>query len=936
MMPARRNARPDVPAPVPRRLRRALAACALAALAIAVPARAQVADAVLEVVVQDETGQSLPGVTVTATRPETGFTRAAQTSQAGTARVPGLVPGAYKVQLDLQGFASLVRENLVLRVGQTARLEATLKVAQIAETVTVTGEAPLVDVFKTDSSTNIVPEQIQDLPVADRDFQRLSFLTPGVQRERGGFRFIGGGPVIGAGGNASQATILVDGVDFTDSSLGLARVRFSQDAIGEFRVIANRFDTEVGNSSGGALSIVTKSGTNELRGSAFGFFRDDALRSQGEFERKKNNYSRQQYGFTLGGPITEDKTHFFTSFEQISEDSITLFRPGGAYASLAADVPLPLEQSLAFAGLDHTISPSQRLAAKFVLERYRLENFRVGGVNDVSSGQKLERDNWNLSLSHNWTPSAGRLNTLAAQVGKRKYDEPTNSRTVGEFFSLGNTLVTGGNLVGNLLGESTQWELRDTFQLSLGQGQATHDIKIGGALLHVKDRFDFPVWEFGALFYLTDTRALPLQYIGGTGSGDATITTDLISGFVQDDFRPRPDVTLSFGLRYDLDTAGNNPDFTHPLVPAPRGKDTNNLQPRFGFTWDVSGKGRHVVRGGVGLFTGRFLLVPAFTELQQNGVTGRIVSRRLNGALLGLPQFALNPANPAGTGLALAPDISLLDTSLVNPESTQATLGWTSKLGDTGLFFDVEGIYVKGRKELIIRDKNFGGNANPVRPNPRYAQVNTYTNEGRSEYKALVFSLNGTLEGGHLVTASLTVASKKNTNDDFSPALVDYPSDPANIAAEYGRSRADERTRVVLSGVFKLPWRLTLAPIYEYGSGQPWNRRLGYDFNGDGKFSDRAAGIPRFSEDGPRFSQLSLRLTKRVNFSERVGVDLIAEAFNVFNTVNRDVNSVQGGEFLSGPTVANPRLPTVQNPRYGDFAATLPPREIQLGLRLTF
>src|SRR5438105_2943870 len=123
--------------------------------------------------------------------------------------------------------------------------------------------------------------QIESLPVANRDFQNLSFLTPGVQRERGAFRFIQGGPVIGAGGNASQSTILVDGVDFTDPALGLSRTRFSQDAIREFRVIQNRFDTEIGGSSGGALSIVTKSGTNDIHGNAFGFFRDQALRAKG-------------------------------------------------------------------------------------------------------------------------------------------------------------------------------------------------------------------------------------------------------------------------------------------------------------------------------------------------------------------------------------------------------------------------------------------------------------------------------------------------------------------------------------------------------------------------------------------------------------------------------------------------------------------------------
>src|SRR5213076_992549 len=109
---------------------------------------------------------------------------------------------------------------------------------------------------------------------------------------RGAFRFINGGPVIGAAGNASQSTILVDGVDYTDPALGLSRTRFSQDAIREFRVITNRFDTEVGGSAGGALSIVTKTGTNDLHGNVFGFFRDNALRAQGAFEQKKNDYSR--------------------------------------------------------------------------------------------------------------------------------------------------------------------------------------------------------------------------------------------------------------------------------------------------------------------------------------------------------------------------------------------------------------------------------------------------------------------------------------------------------------------------------------------------------------------------------------------------------------------------------------------------------------------
>lgn len=900
------------------------------------PAWAQVESGSLAVKAVDESGAPVPGASVTVRSVESGRERVQTTDAAGVARFVALPPGSYRAQCDLTGFASVVQESVPVRVGQSVALDVTLKVAGVAETVTVSADVPLVDLYKTDSSTNITPEQIQELPVADRDFQRLSFLTPGVQRERGGFRFIGGGPVIGAGGNASQSTILVDGVDLTDPALGLSRARFSQDAIREFRVITNRFDTEVGNSAGGGLSIVTKSGTNQLSGSAFGFFRDASLRSQGEFEKDKADYSRQQYGFTLGGPIVKDKTHFFASFEQISEDNIVLFRPGGAFASLADDVTVPLDQTLAFAGLDHSLSNAQQLKLKFVYERYRQENFRVGNTADVSNGQQLNRDNWNLTAGHTWTFGSGKLNQFAFQVGGRKYEEPLNSTAINEYFSVGNTLITGGNLVGALLGESSQWEARDTFFASVRQGKATHDLKFGASIQHVNDRFDFPVWQTGTLFYLNDTRLFPIQYISATGSGDARIKTDLVSVFVQDDFRPSSRLTINAGLRYDIDTGGNNPDFTHPLVPTPRGKDSDNFQPRVGFSWDLTGKGHHLLRGGAGLFTGRFLLVPAFSELQQNGVTGRLVTTRISGLLVGLPQFALSASNPGGTGIKLNPDITLLDQSLVNPWSKQATLGYTLRLGNTGLFADVEGIYVKGQDEIIVRDVNFGGNSNPVRLNRSYAQINTYTNEGRSEYKALVFSLNGTLKGGHVVTASFTVADKQNINDDFSPALVDYPSDPADIEAEYGRSRADERYRVVISGIARLPWAMTLAPIFEYGSGQPWNARRGYDYNGDGKSSDRAPGVPRFSQDGPRYTSVALRLTKRVKLGGRAGLDLIAEAFNLLNTVNYDVNSIQSGEFTSGPTLSNPRAAAVPNPRFGQYTATLPPREIQLGARLTF
>jgi hypothetical protein len=836
----------------------------------------------------------------------------------------------------LEGFAPVAAQKVVLRVGQEAKLSAAMQAAA-SETITVTADVPIVDVHKTDSSTNIVPEQIEALPVADRDFQRLAFIAPGVQRERGGFRFINGGPVVGAGGNASSATILVDGVDLTDQVNGLARARFSQDAVREFRVITNRFDTEIGGSSGGALSIVTKSGTNTTKGSVLAFFRDASLRAQGALDLKKNDdYKRRQLGLTLGGPVIRDKAFYFAAVEQINEDSITLFRPGGAFAAQAADVDKPFDQTLLFGSFDVNFNSAMTGGLRAVYENYEESNFRVGGVAAPEYGQTLERRNWNVTGEHNWAISSNSSNELRAQYGARRFFEPTNSDAVAEWFSSGNTLQTGGNILGDLLGDGSTWELRDTFHHHLATGRGSHDIKVGGSMQFVEEQFRLDTYERGLFIYVTDTRALPLAYAYGVGSADVNSDTTIYGIFAEDSWRPNTKLTLNLGLRYDVDTNGNNEGFTHPLVPNARETDTDNYQPRFSFSYDLGGDGRNVLRGGAGKFTGRMLLVPALTELQQNGVSGRVTFTRINGALLGIPALALDVNNPTTTGIVSKPAIALLGADYHNPEATQASVGYTMKLGSSRLFLDTEAVYVKGEEEIVIRDINWTGNATRRRPFTQYDQVNVYTNDGHSKYKALVFSLNGTIRQNDLITASITLADKKNISDDFSPDFpTGYPNDPANIEAEYGRARGQERYRIVLSGVFHAPWGIQVAPIYEYGSGQPWTHRLGYDFNGDGKNSDRPAGVGRNEEDGPAFRQLSLRLTKAFGFAFG-RVEAIAEAFNITDTTNYDVQSIVTGQYLSGPTAANPALAAVPNPRFGQYNATLAPREFQLGLRWTF
>lgn len=890
---------------------------------------AQVSNAQIEVRVVDNQNLALPGVSVRATNVDTGLTRMSITDADGRANLAALPPGTYKLVVELDGFTAVEQAGLALRVGQTQRVNATMAPATTTrEELTVTGSVPLVDVVKTDSSTNILPEQIQDLPVADRNFENLAFITPGVQRERGGYRFISNGPVIGAGGNASQSTIMVNGVDFTDQALGLSRQKFSQDAVQEFKVIANRFDSEMGGSAGGAMSIITRSGSNTVAGSAFAYYRADSLRAQGELEIEDTDYSRGQYGFTLGGPVMKDRLHYFLSAEYIDIDDIVLFRPGGAFASQAKDVGVPTTQTLAFGSLDYTISDSSRLALRGTYEQYRQKNFRVGGLSDESWGLQLNRDNWNVSFEHTLLPSDKFLNELRGQFGSRKYDEPTNSSLPEEWFSLGNTLKTGTNTTGHLLGDGDQWELRDTAHFYFAQ----HDLKAGLSVQGIQETSRIDTFENGLFLWAGDTRAFAVAYSYGVGSSEVDKDTTLYGVFLQDDWRPTSGLTVSVGLRYDLDTDGNNPDFTHTLRPDGRDRDTDNYQPRLGFSWDVTGKGTHLVRGGWGRFAGRYLLVPSFVELQQNGETGRKLYTRVSVTAYGL---IIDPNNPTNTGFLLKPQIALLDTQLDAPEADQATLGWTWRLGNSGLYFDTEAVYVKGDKEIIVRDTNWS--AANTRINTAYDQINTYTNEGHSEYKALVMSLNGTIKGGHLITASLTLADKQNIMDDFSPEFpYGYPSVPSDIENEYGRGRGDERWRMVVSGVFRLPWDITVAPVAEYGTGQPWNRRIGYDYNGDGKNSDRFSYVKRNNESGPPFRQMNLRVSKAVKLGGAGKLELIAEGFNIFNTTNYDVNSVQAGEYMSGPTAANPALQYVKNPNYGKYTATMRSREVQLGLRFMF
>src|SRR3989441_6780905 len=255
-------------------------------LPAAATAQARLTGADVQGTVRDESGAVLPGVTITTTNLETGLVRTGLTAGEGRYVIPALPPGTYKISAELQGFATVTRQGVVLVLGQLATADFGLKVAGGHEEVTITAEGAVVDPSHTSVSTVVGQQQIESLPINGRNFISFSVITPGVTTDRTpqqGASATSALPL--AGQRARSNNIMVDGLDNNDPVVGAVRATFSMEAIQEFQVLTNSYSAEFGKASGGVVNIITRSGTNETRGNVFEFFRDHSLNEKGRFEK---------------------------------------------------------------------------------------------------------------------------------------------------------------------------------------------------------------------------------------------------------------------------------------------------------------------------------------------------------------------------------------------------------------------------------------------------------------------------------------------------------------------------------------------------------------------------------------------------------------------------------------------------------------------------
>jgi hypothetical protein len=448
--------------------------------------------------VEDTTGRIVVGASVSTRNLDTNQSYAVTTNSSGYYVVPNLPPGRYELIVQAVGFAKSVQTAFSLTVGQTATLDVTLKVAAVGETVTVTTEAQPVEASRTEISQVIDSPEIQSLPVNGRQFVDFALLTPGVATGRTSIQSTFTEPDItrisfGGMRDLSNA-VTVDGADYIDEGTGSQRATPSQEAVSEFRVVNNSFGAEYGRALGGIVNVVTKSGTNDLHGSLYGYLGNKAANSRSLLQTPQyDQYRRGQFGATLGGPLQKNKTFFFANYEgQRLGESPTY--PGTLIGNLAtfdaAKVALglppenlntlkTLDNDNGFLRFDQQLSTNNRLTIHYGVIDARDKNVLVGdtldggGIGAPSDGHNTFLRDQSLVGTVNSLLKPNVVNTFLVQYARRQYNFPAVSGQPN--LDLPNELSFGHNFgTFDALDES-----RQQISNSIAWTKGTHFLKAG-------------------------------------------------------------------------------------------------------------------------------------------------------------------------------------------------------------------------------------------------------------------------------------------------------------------------------------------------------------------------------------------------------------------------------------------------------------------------
>ena len=952
------------------RLQRILLIC----LVFLVPfsALAQGSAASLSGRVLDESGAALPGVTVTVTNTATGVTRTTVTETDGTYRFPSLQAGTYNVVADLSGFGSVEAKDVVLNVARQREFDLTLKPAAVKESITVTADAPLI-ATEPAIGTTVSQEELENLPLNGRQFANLGVLAPGTQLNYNADPTKPGQLTIALnGGIGRNINFTVDGGDNTDDTIGGALQNFNLEAVQEFTIQTQSYKAEYGRSSGGVLTVVTKTGTNDFGGSVYGFYREDSLNSITESERlgsgEKAAYERKQYGGSLGGPIIRDRAHFFATYEETERPSSYIINTNGIFPEFDGDaVAIPFTDKLITAKGTVNINPAQFLQLRYGYQK-NADKYGAGSLSLPSSLGTLTNEYESYLLGHTWNLGSSRVNDFVYQWTKFNNAITADSDEPSITFPSGVTLGQNGNTPQTTIQEKSQF--KDDFSFSTTLGGRRHDFKTGAQWIHEPILGgSFTTGTAGQFVLKEDKLGSPVTSITVNG-GFAGFSTpvDQYSYYFQDDIHVNDRLTVNAGLRYDLWTGFDLDQSTNPVLgilsaqttyndaydlEAFRGwdgqleNDTNNLAPRLGFSYDLQGNSRHVIRGGLGRYydfpyTNATILFPSIAAFTDYGVAYNVLDpagiKNPDGSFFQVGQPL--PPNQLDSVNANPPN-EVASPTLRTPLARQASLGISAELNSwLGVTVDVV--------TVDYRDIPFRFRANPTtgagepRRFPQFGNLRMWYGKGEADYDGANLGIRArvsdklTLQGFYTLSRiegnTLAGADEFRLSDtNYQPDLAvarDVSVDSTNplCAACFGPLNTDSRHRVTLAGTYTLPWDFTVAGMFRYRSATPYNIYAGIDLNGDGFVVDLPAGVEHVNTGrGASFSQLDLRVSKLFKLSGSVGIEALAEVFNVFNEQNP-------ASFVGNRSAENFGQPTSfsGDPLQGEQ------RLAQFGLRLIF
>jgi hypothetical protein len=867
--------------------------------AFAIPAVAQQTTGTISGRLFDDQGAAVPGVTVTARSEQTGFSRSDVTSGEGLYRLTGLPVGVYHITAEIAGFTKFNRRGLIVNIAQTLPVDISMSVAALEEAVTVVGGSPLIQTSSSSVGGVVDVNRLESVPLNGRQFANAAVTIPGVTL---GFhsdptKSTQYSPQIG-GGNGRNLNYQIDGGDNNDDTVGGLLQLFPLEAIQEFNLVTSRYKAEYGRSNGGVMNLVTKSGTNTLRGSWFTMFRDDTMNAITETERlaeaDKQAYRRYQYGGSLGGPIRRDKAHYFGAYERTQQDTFQVVTTLGLFPDLDGTYGTPYRETLGTGKVTMAVTPTQYLAVRYG----RNENSQPYGA-----GPRATPNNWgqsantfnSINVNHNWIVGGSKLNEFIFQYADFRNHISANSGDPQRSFP--NGVRIGQNTNTPQTTEQRKWQFKNDFSWRKnGWGGLGHDFKSGVNFInepHLFLTFTEGVSEYAYLHIANDLNSPISSVTINGGQAEANVPLKQYAVFIQDDWRVNSRLTLNLGFRYDyidgyqIDQS-KNPNFVKMqeagragLLAGIKGlenfgkdpkNDKDNYQPRVGFAFDVRGDGRDVVRGGWGIYydmgyTNSNVLFPA---VDASGIGfGSVFNvsnpagiRNPDGSFYTYGQPVSNIASQNQVNVSQLPLFGqFIDPLLELPYSRQLSLGWSHELMPNTVFV-VDFVRNDGRDlnaRPRINTRPVGQPAAPRRlqflnPQPNALGTRAAISQGKSEYTALIMGLKRRMLNGIDFTANYTLAEAKSNIGTAVDELNSNNLQNAELLyddpAVYGPTgRTDSRHSGTLAAVFVVKG-LTISPIYMFRSPLPVSITEGVDRNGNSENNDLPDKAFQFTKVG--------------------------------------------------------------------------------------